>query len=34
MARPDAARTIAAQVLSLVNGGAGQSRAGLSAALR
>jgi processive 1,2-diacylglycerol beta-glucosyltransferase len=34
MARPDAARTIAARVLSHVGGGAGESQAGLSAAMR
>ena len=34
MARPDAARAIAAHVLAHVNGGAGESRSGLSAALR
>jgi processive 1,2-diacylglycerol beta-glucosyltransferase len=34
MARPDAARTIAAMVLAQVNGGAGESNAGLSAAMR
>jgi hypothetical protein len=34
MARPDAARTIAALVLARVPGGAGESNAGLSAALR